>query len=125
MGTDDGLLYLLNSGTNDVSTAIDSYVTMELNQGGRYLQLNEMMIRSKAVASGAGDITLTITKNDAAVGTKTLSMSPEITGQSTRRHRFNLNVNDQNISLKIQNATAGKEMDLLDVGLGVQFDEGR
>lgn len=115
-GIDDGTVYLSNSGVNDVTTAIDSFLTMELNADGRYVQLNEMTIRAEAVAASAGDITITVTKNDIAAGTKTLSMSPEVSGQGVRRHRFNLNVCDQNISLKIQNNAVDKEMALLDVG---------
>lgn len=124
-GIDDGTVYLLNSGTNDVSTAIDSYVTMELNAQGRYVQLNEMLVRAEAVAASAGDITITLTKNTIAAGTKTLTMSPEVATQTIRRHRFNLNVCDQNISVKLQNNAASKTMKLLDIGFRSQIYEDR
>lgn len=124
-GIDDGTVYLLNSGTNDISTAIDSYITMELNAQGQYVQLDEMLVRAEAVAASAGDITVTLTKNDIAAGTKTLSMSPEVTGQAIRRHRFNLNICDQNISIKLQNNAASKAMALLDIGFRSQIYEDR
>ena len=124
-GIDDGTVYLLNSGTDDISTVIDSYITMELNAQGQYVQLDEMMVRAEAVAASAGDITVTLTKNDIAAGTKTLSMAPEVTSQTIRRHRFNLNICDQNISVKLQNNAAGKAMALLDIGFGSQIYDRR
>jgi len=69
------------------------------------------------VATAAGDITLTLSRNSNSAGTKTLSMSPELTNQTVRRHRFSLNVCDQNVTIKMQNATADKAMELLDMGL--------
>jgi len=124
-GIDDGTIYLLNSGSDDISTAIDSYITMELNAQGQYIQLDEMLLRAEAVAASAGDITITLTKNDIAAGTKTLSMSPEVASQAIRRHRFNLNLCDQNISIKLQNNAASKAMNLLDIGFKSSIYEGR
>ena len=124
-GVDDGFVYQLNVGKNDVSTAIDGYLTMELNSGGEFIQLNEVMVRAKAVATSAGDITVTFTKNTISAGTKTLSMSPEIATQTIRRHRFPLNICDQNISVKLQNNAAAKKMELLDMGLRMEIYEER
>jgi len=120
-GIDDGFVYLLNNSTNDVSTAIDSFFIMELNARGEYIQLIEMLLRAEAVAASAGDITVAFTRNTISAGSKTLSMSPEITNQTIKRHRFELNIDDQNISIKVQNATASKEMRLLDMGLKTQI----
>ena len=83
------------------------------------------MARVKAVATSAGDITVTFTKNTIAAGTKTLSMSPEIATQTIRRHRFPLNICDQNISVKLQNNAASKAMELLDMGLRMEIYEER
>jgi len=124
-GIDDGLVYLLNSGTNDVSTAIDSFFVMELNAQGEYIQLNEAMIRAEAVASSAGDITVTFTQNAISAGTKTLSMSPETTNQTIIRHKFPMNIQDQNISIKVQNDAASKAMKVLDLGIRTQLYETR
>lgn len=124
-GVNDGFVYQLNVGKNDVSTAIDGYLTMELNAGGEFIQLNEAILRAKAVATSAGDITVTFTKNTISAGTKTLSMSPEIATQTIRRHRFPLNICDQNISVKLQNNTASKAMELLDMGLRMEIYEER
>lgn len=125
-GIDDGTVYLSNSGANDITTGIDSFITMELNAAGNYIQLNEMLLRCEAVvAASAGDITVTLTKNDISSGTKTLSMAPEVASQAVRRHRFNLNICDQNISIKIQNATVDKAMALLDIGFKSDLYEDR
>lgn len=116
-GVDDGFIYQLNVGKDDVTDAIDAFFEMELNVGGEYVQLSEIIIRAVAVATAAGDITLTLSRNSNAAGTKTLSMSPELANQTIRRHRFSLNVCDQNVTVKVQNATAAKTMELLDMGL--------
>ena len=120
-GVDDGLVYQLNVGKNDITTAIDGYLTMELNAGGEFIQLNEVMLRAAAVATSAGDITATFTRNTISAGAKTLSMSPAIATQTIRRHRFPLNICDQNISIKLQNNTASKAMELLDLGLKMEI----
>ena len=48
-GTNDGTVYLLNSGTADVSTAITASVTMEFDGNGHPLHLEEVVMK----ASGA------------------------------------------------------------------------
>lgn len=237
-GIDDGTVYLLNTGTNDVTTAIDSYATMELNARGEHIQLNEMLLRMEA--QGAGNVTITFSKNSisdanvanlitswtntnydsftsvaspnitsavystsgtqvaqsaaftttigvlykivatwtnvagqaptlfgssevpvtllssgvntiyfyaATISTylsirntaaaswgctfvlkqvsastpKELSMIAEVANQSIRRHRFNLNFCDQNLSCKIQHNTASQSCGLLDVGFRTQL----
>ena len=121
-GSADGFIYQLNTTTNDVSTAIDSYAVIELNAAAQYIQTDEAVVRFASQA--AGDVTLTITKNSISAGTKTLSMIAEVTNQTIRRHRFNLNVCDQNISLKFQHNTASQECEFLDFGIKASiFDE--
>ena len=122
-GAGDGFVYRLNTTTNDISTAVDSFVTMELNSNGEYVQLDEMLLRMKAQA--AGDVTLTLSKNSVQAATKTLSMIQELTGQTIRRHRFNLNLCDQNITVKIQHNTASQECELLDVGFKTELFKDR
>ncbi|MDP2646642.1 MAG: hypothetical protein Q8P24_17010 [Desulfobacterales bacterium] len=121
-GCADGFIYQLNTTTNDVDTAIDSYAVMELNADAQYIQTDEAVVRF--AVQDAGDVTLTITKNSISAGTKTLPMTAETANQTIRRHRFNLNVCDQNISLKFQHSTASQECEFLDFGIkGSIFDE--
>lgn len=45
-GVADGTIYLLNTGDNDVATAVNAYATMELDGQGKILRLQEMIIRN-------------------------------------------------------------------------------
>lgn len=115
-GTDDGFIYLLNSGQNDVSTAVNSSITLELDGRGEIINLTELVLRCKAQA--AGDISLTIKANDITkVNAKTLSMIVEVASQADRRHRINLNVIDGHISLTLSHNTASQDMYLYDIGV--------
>ena len=123
-GTADGTVYQLNYGTNDVTTAIDSYVQPEFGLGGQYLLLRELLIRCKAQT--AGDMALTISKNGiAAISDKALSMIAQVTNQEIRRHRLSLAVMDQHITVKIQHNTATQEMYLEDLGVNMSLWERR
>jgi len=123
-GTADGTVYQLNYGTNDVSTAIDSYTQQEFSLGGQYLSLRELLIRCKTQA--AGSIKLSISKNGIAFITdKTLSMVAEVTNQLIRRHRLSVNIQDQLISIKLQHDTASQEMYLEELGVNMSVWERR
>jgi len=52
-GSADGLVHLLNSGTTDNGTAIDSYVTIELDGAGMVMNARELIL------SKTGDVTIT------------------------------------------------------------------
>lgn len=114
-GIDDGLVYLLNTGTNDVATAIDAYATLEINMKGAMFLLREMMTRCKVQA--AGDLTLTFYRNTVSQATKTLSMTAEKTNDTMRRHLFNLNIEGDHVSIKFQHATASQSMHLYDFAI--------
>jgi hypothetical protein len=116
-GTDDGFVYLSNYGTNDVTTAIDGYVQMELNAYGEYVLLREMIIRMAAEAS-AGNLDITITKNNLSGVAKTAySMVAETTDHLVRRHRIDTNITDQLISLKFQSDGSSESLSLYDLSL--------
>ena len=119
-GTDDKAVYRINTGTDDidiadVTTAIDGYVTIELNRYAFCLYLREVLLRVKVQA--AGDVTITPSRNTREGTALTLSMLAETASDATRRHKVGVNVQDQNISLKIQNATAAEGLALLDYGV--------
>jgi hypothetical protein len=69
-GIDDGKVYLLNSGVNDVSTAIDAFVTMELDYRGLVFNLREMILRIK---NEQGGCIITPTINGVAQEAKTIA----------------------------------------------------
>jgi len=117
--TDDGGVYRLNTGTNDVDIAtvtnpIDSYGTMELDYGGNFLALRKMLLRVKSQA--AGNVIVTPSRNTREGTAINLPMTAETTSDAFRRHKIGMDVQDPHISLKFQNATASQELHLLDVG---------
>ena len=56
-GVDDGFVYRVNTGTDDVAAAIVSYVQTELDAGGLEFDLSEVITRTKAQAAGSVVIT--------------------------------------------------------------------
>jgi len=112
-GTADGLVYQVNTGVIDVATAISALVRLEIDGQGMIIDLREMILRVKAQA--AGSLTLTPYLNSIAQTAKTLLMTPEIANQTIRRHRFNLNVKGQHISLEFSLATASQSLYLEDL----------
>jgi hypothetical protein len=112
-GTDDGFVYQLNYGNDDVSTAVDSYVTVELNNGGVVLGVEEMQIRCEALSTG--NIAATFFQNGVAAGGLTIPMQAMRTGDRVRRYKTGLHKEDQNISLKFRNNEADQAMRLHDL----------
>ena len=55
-GTADGTIYILNSGTTDVATAITAYVTMEFDGNGHNIHIEELLVR----ATGTLTVTPTV-----------------------------------------------------------------
>ncbi len=121
-GTADGTVHQSNYGLNDVSTAIDAYVTMEVDSDGKYMVMDELMLRMKAQT---GNCTLTSSLNGIAQTAKTLSMVAETTNQVSRRHLSSLNLVSDHISLKFQNAVASESIYLKDIGVEVKDYEGQ
>jgi len=121
-GTADGLVYQSNYGTNDVTTAIDAFATMEIDAGGKHFVLDEITLRMKAQT---GDCTLTPSLDGIAQTAKTLSMAAGITNQVSRRHKTKLNLISEHISLKLQNAVAAQSIYLKDIGIEIKDYEGQ
>ncbi len=119
-GTADGFVYVLNSGTNDVTHEIDSFVTAEIDGKGEILHMSELLLRAKAQT---GDITVTPSLNSIAQSALTLSQAAETATQTIRRNRVNTNLTGQHISLKIQHNTASQSCQLLDIGTAMEVYE--
>jgi hypothetical protein len=119
-GQADGTIYVLNTGTNDVSTEVDSYATIELNFTGSIIRDEEMIIRAKTQA--AGDMTITPYYNGVAQTTyeRTLPLEVEKTGDRIRRHKISLNFKDQNVSVKIRHNKASESFYLLDYAVAIE-----
>ena len=108
-----GWILRLNTGTADITWAIDSYAMMEIDGQGMIINLRELILRMKV--QSAGNVTLTPYLNSIAQTAKTLSMTAEIATQILRRHRFPLNLIGQHISLKFQNSSTTESMQLIDM----------
>lgn len=126
-GTDDGTVYRLNTGTNDVdiaavTTAIDASITIEFGYEGLLLSLRELLARMKVQA--AGDITVTPYVNEAAGTDMTLTMTAKTAGDASRRHRTGMKLQGDSISLRFRNAVASQEMVIYDIGVLIYELEG-
>lgn len=118
-GVDDGFIYLLNTGTNDVSTAIDSFATLEFDMQGYKMCMSELLLRVKAQT--AGNIIVTPYINGQAQTAMTLAQIAATAGDKHRRHRKKVNIVGDHISLKIQHNTASEDCYLLDYGAAVEI----
>jgi len=116
-GQADGKVYILNSGLNDVATAIDAHVTIQINEAGSVVRDAEMIVRAKTQSAGNMTITPYYNGNVQSSLAKTLSLTPDITSELIRRHKFPVNFKNQNVSVKIQHNTASESFYLLDYAL--------
>ncbi|MEN6313185.1 MAG: hypothetical protein ABFD25_02935, partial [Clostridiaceae bacterium] len=107
----------LNSGLNDVATAIDAHVTIQINEAGSVVRDAEMIVRAKTQSAGNMTITPYYNGNVQSGLAKTLSLTAEITSELIRRHKFSVNFKNQNVALKIQHNTASESFYLLDYAL--------
>ena len=122
-GVDDGCIYQLNTGTDDLDIAaathaIDAYAVMELSNHGKVFQVGRLIIRTKVQA--AGNVTVTPSKNgveQTALGA--LSMTAENSNELMRRMKTKVGTQDSSVSLKFQNATAAQSVYFLDVGVEI------
>ena len=122
-GQDDGTVYQLNYGLNDVAESIHSFVKIELNYNGEVLNLRDFLIRFEALEYG--EVILEFLKNNVHEMYKTVSMLPEKPGQIIKRKRFGLNITDQNISVKISCGEFNTEMNLIEIGMQTNVWSGR
>jgi len=113
-GQADGTVYVLNSGLNDISTAVSSYVTVELNNNGAVIRDEEMIIRAKTQSAGAMTVTPYYNGNIQSALVRSLALTPLITNERIRRHRIPLNFKDQNVSVKLAHGTVSESFYLLD-----------
>jgi len=119
-GVDDGFVYLLNSGLNDVTTAIDAHVIPEYDTGGEILQMDELMIRMKVQSAGTITIAPYLNSIEQTDKDYTLSQTAETATQTIRRHKKSIDLAGQHISLKIQHNTAGESCYLEDMRLKIR-----
>lgn len=117
-GSSDGFVYRLNTGLNDVSTAINAYIDQEIDGGGNYLQLRDTVLRGKSQA--AGDITqsfaLAGNSTFETSPTKTFSMVAAISGDPYWRDRWRASLRSNHFTVRFAHNTVSESSFLLDVG---------
>jgi len=118
-GASDGFVYQLNQTQDDVATAVDAQVTIEIDAKGRKAQLQNETLRVKT--QSAGSLTQTIKKNSgtAKEDTKTLAMTAETVGDTYRRHKTNMSVTGHHFSVTLRNNGAGESAYLEDIGFEI------
>lgn len=121
-GVADGFLYQTNVGTADVSTAINTYIQVELPGYGQYVDLTWLLLTCKAQT---GNITLTTYQNNIAKDSVSLSMAAEYSTQEIRRHFKSLNVLDQQVSVRLANSSTTESMTLMALGVQLKLWENR
>ena len=114
-GIGDGTVYQSNYGNNDVSTAIDAYVDIELDARGLEFWLNEIVLRLK---DSEGGCTITPYLSDVAQTAITVPTTSE-------RTRERPNIKSFHTKIRIQNNNAGESLYLYDLGLVAYTTENR
>lgn len=118
----DGYAYRLNTSQNDVSTAINAYVRMELNMGGNEFMVKDMKLRHKTQT--AGNISVIPYQNGVEKASFTVTMIAENTGETIKRAKKNLDILGNNVAFKIGNASLSNDMNLFDIGFNMEvFDD--
>ena len=114
-GTKDGFIYQSNYGDNDISTAIDAYIDISLNSEGQEMELETVVLTAK---TGTG---VTITPSSEGVSGTAITE----TSLTRVRNRYSMNSKGMDISLKVQNKTAGESVHLFGVGMKIYSDNSR
>jgi hypothetical protein len=105
-GASNGYIYQDDYGTNDVSTAVSSYIQLELNGSGQWMQLVKFLLQCKT--QSAGSFTITTYQNGVSKDSFTLLQTAAVTNQTVRRHLKTLNLKSPNMSVKIAHATVSE-----------------
>jgi hypothetical protein len=118
-----GYVYMENSGSLDVATAIDAYATMELDASGFEMDLRELAYRIKV--QSVGNLTITTSSSNQLRTSHTIPMTAKSANYVTRRERFGVNIDGDHFSIKYQNATANQSLFLYDAGYRIYVNETR
>ncbi len=121
-GGTDGYAYRLNTSQDDVSTAIDAYVRMELNLNGNEFMVKDIKLRHKTQT--AGNISIVPYQNGVEKASFTVPMTAERSGETIRRVKTTVDILGTNVAFKIGNASLSNDMTLFDIGFNLEvFDE--
>lgn len=87
-GGQDGFVYELNNGLNDVSTAIDTKIALDINGFGHKIQCRGDILRVKSQTTGTVSRAFYLDGSPTAVTTDTISMVAAVTSSPYALGRF-------------------------------------
>lgn len=119
-GGQDGYVYQVNTTNSDVSTAIDSSITMEINGKGERIRINKDTLRCKVQAAGNIVRTIMADGNPAVKDTKTLTMTAKNANDVYRRHYKKNKIDGDHLTIKWRHNTAGEACHFLDFGIEIE-----
>lgn len=125
---DDGYIYRLNTGMDDIHGAtpttvgVDANAFLQLNANGLWVYLRELLLMMKAQI--AGNCTITPYRNNIAGTAIDVSMIAKTSGDAAVQHRMGIGAGSINIGIKFQNNTDGESLYLLTWGAEVYEKEG-
>jgi hypothetical protein len=121
-GGTDGYAYRLNTSQNDVSTAIDSFIRMEINAEGNEFMVKDLKIRHKTQT--AGNISVIPYQNGVEKASFMITMVADRTGETIKRSKKTIDILGTNVALKIGNASISNDMTLYDIAFNLEnFDD--
>ena len=118
-GGQDGFVYKLNTTDDDIATAIDKDIKIELDGEGHIIRLNAMVLVMESQA--AGNAIVTVFRNGEAAATVTKTVSMINASADYVRHRITCDkVTGEHLTVRIQNATASQPIYLLKHGYDIE-----
>ena len=120
-GSQDGYVMHLNNTDDDISTAIDKSVKIELDGEGWQIRLKGLVVVVKDQT--AGDLIVDVYRKGEAASalTETLTMINSSAGY--KGHRFECDVLGDHLTIRLRNATVGQPVYLLKYGVDVEKSE--
>jgi hypothetical protein len=116
-GIDDGTVYNMNTGLNDISTAINSIIDVELHNGGEHILLEWLSLTCESQA--AGNITLVTYKNGIQKDSVSLPMTAAYSTEVIRRNLRRLAVESEHITVRLQHNTVSESCALQHLGMEI------
>lgn len=117
-GGQDGFVYKLNTTNDDVSTAIDKSIKIELDGEGHLLHLKAMAFVFKSQA--AGDIIVDVYRKGESATAHTYTISMINASADYRGKRFNCDVTGDHLTIRLRNNTASQPVYLLEHGFDIE-----
>ncbi|MCK5132406.1 MAG: hypothetical protein KAR40_09690 [Candidatus Sabulitectum sp.] len=130
-GADDGYVYRMNTGTDDIvgvtptTTAINAYVDVERNIGAGEGRIKGVVLRCKAQAAGNVSMDAFRDTRTVAEATYTFDMTPVTAGDAYRKDRENLDWPANHFTLRFSHNAIGEKVYLLDSGMVIQVDKSK